>query len=227
MSLILDALRKADAERERGLVPGLNAQPVLPESVDAPSRRGTRPWLWAVVGIGVGLIAAAAAFVLVGEDDRPAVGRPSSAQAVAPLSAAASSASAPETRPASAIPLPAAEPAPWDRPAGRETRTSEPASTDSSSAAPRGDGAPQEVAVLTAPPVPVSNADLPAHIRSQLPALNLGGSMFSSNPANRSLIVNGRLLREKDQLTPDLVLEEIKPRAAVFGFKGYRFEVVF
>jgi hypothetical protein len=35
------------------------------------------------------------------------------------------------------------------------------------------------------------------------------------------------LFREKDRLTQELSLEEIKLKAAVFSFRGYRFEVVF
>ena len=45
--------------------------------------------------------------------------------------------------------------------------------------------------------------------------------------AGRSLIVNGQLFRERDRLTQDLSLEEIKLKAAVFSFRGYRFEVLF
>ena len=40
MSYILDALRRADAERERGNVPGLHAQPM--PAVTAP---GAHTWL--------------------------------------------------------------------------------------------------------------------------------------------------------------------------------------
>ena len=40
MSYILDALRRADAERERGAVPGLHSQPVAaPETIATPARR--------------------------------------------------------------------------------------------------------------------------------------------------------------------------------------------
>jgi hypothetical protein len=35
------------------------------------------------------------------------------------------------------------------------------------------------------------------------------------------------LFRERDRLTQDLSLEEIKLKAAIFSFRGYRFEVLF
>jgi general secretion pathway protein B len=73
----------------------------------------------------------------------------------------------------------------------------------------------------------VARDQLPPNIRAALPQLTIGGSMYSSIPANRSLIVNGQLFRERDRLTSDLALEEIKLKAAVFSFRGHRFEVMY
>jgi len=55
MSYILDALRRADAERSRGVVPGLHAQG-LPADVE-PAARDYRPLIWAAGGAGVLLVA--------------------------------------------------------------------------------------------------------------------------------------------------------------------------
>ena len=66
MSYILDALRRAEAERQRGTVPGLHAQPAtgtLPAGPDGPgtAQRGWRPGTWALAGLLLaGLLAAAA-----------------------------------------------------------------------------------------------------------------------------------------------------------------------
>jgi general secretion pathway protein B len=57
MSYILEALKRAEAERERDAVPGLNAQPQpadLPEVPDTP--RPTPAWVWAVGGVAVGVV---------------------------------------------------------------------------------------------------------------------------------------------------------------------------
>ena len=63
MSFILDALRRADAERERGQVPGLNSQAQsLPPAAAAPTpvRRQAVPVLaWLLSGVGAGLVLAA------------------------------------------------------------------------------------------------------------------------------------------------------------------------
>lgn len=59
MSYILDALKKADAERERGSVPGLHSQPLgqVDDDEDATSRRPVPPAMWLVAGAGICLIA--------------------------------------------------------------------------------------------------------------------------------------------------------------------------
>lgn len=57
MSYILEALRRAESERERkrGGVPGLHANPVpMPSSDDRAE--GTRPWTWVAGGLTVGVL---------------------------------------------------------------------------------------------------------------------------------------------------------------------------
>jgi general secretion pathway protein B len=55
MSYILDALRRADAERSRGAVPGLHAQSLPGDS--EPAARNYRPLIWAAGGAGVLVVA--------------------------------------------------------------------------------------------------------------------------------------------------------------------------
>ena len=233
MSLILDALRKADAERERGSVPSLHSQPVTPLSAEVPPKNAARPnWLWIAIGIAVGL-AGAAAWVMIGHEAPP----PNTAAAPSPVQPSASASSpatppppaatvAPAPTPASpaAAAAPIAEPAPWPQPDERK-----PARPEA-----KGD-APAQVPVLGNVPLTqpqaqaqvYSREQLPPDVRAALPQLTIGGSIYSPNPSGRSLIVNGQLFRERDRLTQDLSLEEIKLKAAVFSFRGYRFEVLF
>jgi general secretion pathway protein B len=226
VSLILDALRKADAERERGSVPSLHSQPVTPPSTGTPPKPRVRPnWLWIAVGVAVGL-AGAATWVMVGRDAaRP--GPPAAREE--PAQPGASSGSAPAAPVASAVPPPGAaaavgdeqaiaEPAPWRQPV--ERKAPRPDAKDTKQVA-------EPVAAPTAAAAVVSREQLPPQIRAELPQLAIGGSMYSTNPASRSLIINGQLYREKDRLTQDLSLEEIKLKGAVFNFRGHRFEVLF
>jgi len=57
MSYILEALRRAETERERKRrVPGLNAQPVPSPSPEEPGLRRSKAWLWIVVGVSAGVL---------------------------------------------------------------------------------------------------------------------------------------------------------------------------
>jgi general secretion pathway protein B len=61
VSYILDALRRADAERSRGAVPGLHAQSVPGDG--EPAARNFRPLIWAAGGAGVLVVAAVVVLV--------------------------------------------------------------------------------------------------------------------------------------------------------------------
>ncbi|WP_374370595.1 general secretion pathway protein GspB, partial [Piscinibacter sp.] len=84
-------------------------------------------------------------------------------------------------------------------------------------------------AASSATPAPIpriaSLAELPPELRSGLPALAFGGSIYSGTPANRLLIVNGQLMHEGESLGPGVTLEQIKPKAAVLNIRGQRFEI--
>jgi general secretion pathway protein B len=56
MSYILDALRRADAERERGAVPGIHARPLQAAASTADAQPAARPWVWAVLGLLLAVI---------------------------------------------------------------------------------------------------------------------------------------------------------------------------
>jgi general secretion pathway protein B len=139
---------------------------------------------------------------------------PAATPGYTPPAAAAAPAAAPHPGVAPAV----AQPAPWPQP--EERRAARPEE--------KGD-APVRVLgnVPTAEAQVYSRDQLPPDIRAALPQLTIGGSIYSPNSAGRSLIVNGQLFRERDRLTQDLSLDEIKLKAAIFSFRGYRFEVLF
>jgi general secretion pathway protein B len=230
VSLILDALRKADAERERGSVPSLYSQPVASPSAEVPPKPRVGPnWLWIAIGIAVGL-SGAAAWVMVGRDAAPPgaaatpAAAPPSSTATPPVAPAPSGVAPSAVAVAPGPPSPSAaspavaEPAPWPQP--EERKAMRPEAKGDAPVRVIGNVPPAEAQVY-------SRDQLPPDIRAALPQFAIGGSMYSPNPAARSLIVNGQLYRERDRLTPDLVLEEVKLKAAIFSFRGYRFEVLF
>lgn len=107
MSYILEALRRSQAERERGQVPGLHAH-AAPAEAPPPARRGG-PALWLGVGLGLGLVAALVAWWL-----RPVAPTPVVVAAPAPVAVAPSAAPLPVVVSA---PVPVAVPAPAPVPA--------------------------------------------------------------------------------------------------------------
>lgn len=121
MSYILDALRRAEAERGRGGVPGLHTQAAPTGGLSAPSDRGTPVPLWLVVAGAAGVAAVAAAgtwWALRPAAPTPGAALPTVATAPAappPVPASAPAAAAPVTPPPVApvsAPAPAAVPAP-------------------------------------------------------------------------------------------------------------------
>lgn len=69
--------------------------------------------------------------------------------------------------------------------------------------------------------------ELPASLRQQLPEIKLGGYIYSPNPAARSILINGKLLREGDQLVTGLRLEQMRPDGVVFEYKDVRFRMAY
>jgi general secretion pathway protein B len=193
MSYILDALRRADAERERGAIPGLHSQN-FPTGDDPPEARSRLPaWVWVLMGVCALLLGALLWLWLVGGEAKPeprvasaplpvteALPAPTPAMPAAPALAAPSSATpAPATdaaaRPQSP-PMPAAGHAPRDAvPTGRpgastQSAPAPPASSPSPAAQPNprpaGPAAQRE---LRKPLVPEPVAELRAPPLSALP----------------------------------------------------------
>jgi len=250
MSYILDALRRADAERQRGAVPGLHAQPApLPPDDGQAAARGV-PLAWVLAGGGLALVMALGAWWLGGDGERVPVVAP--AAPVAPVAAIAPV--APVERPATTLPLPAAASAATDAapaPAAPvASRATTPAATPPTTvpavprvaepridAAARPPAAPARATASAGKPAAAASApasaparvpglaELPEAVRRQLPKLVVGGSMYSDDAARRLVIVNGQVSHEGDEVAPDLRLVQIRPHAAVFSFRGQSFEL--
>lgn len=236
MSYILDALRRADSERERGAVPSLHSKQIAPGVADAddgdePAGRSVQPLWWAVGGLSLALVGMVAWLVLGRSAVEPEPVRVAPPVAQAPVSPAPPP--VPETPALAAAPQPAPEPA-AAQPAPVE-RTSVPVSTAPArvAAAPKPAPKPAEKPVAAVPaardedtPVP-SISELPDDIRRQLPTLSVSGASYSKNPASRMLILNGQVFKEGDRVANDLVLEQIRLKSAVLSFRGRRYSVSF
>ncbi len=211
MSYILDALRKADAQRARDPARGIHAQAdVTVPGTAAASRRWTR-WIWGAVAF---VILAAAVWLWSGADD--AAAPPVVAVAPAPRVAVV-------TAPAVVVlpppPVVVAAPAAPVIAAARAPVTAAPAAAPGST--------PTPAPVLAPVPVPAADrtyslADLPADVRQALPKFTVSGGVYSENVAQRMLVVNGQVFNEGSEIAPGVVLEQIRARTALLKFRGLR-----
>jgi general secretion pathway protein B len=233
MSFILDALRKAEAERHLGQLPGIHSPSVTEPSL-APDARPTRRGRALAVAF---LILAAAALAIVWQQHWFKRADPvTRAPASAPVSA---SAPAPAPAPAPATPalvppeifagVQTAAPAVMQPPlpSVREIPVPPPApKLPTPAPVLRPAVVAASIPVKAAAPEPVMTmAQLPAALRSELPPIAISGSMYSANPAERMLLVDKRMLREGDEVAAGLVVDRILPKGAILRYKGTAFRL--
>ncbi len=223
MSYILDALKRADAERERGAVPGLHSQSLPLRQAVADSRAVAKPLT--VVGAMLALLVLGVLGVLGWRSSEPGLvttrsGMPDIAASPPPANQIAAAAPVMAVTPAAVdtsgsvapVPTPVAVPAHAPPASAMTTRPAAP------TASPR-------PAPVSRPAVNVN--ELPAQVRQTLPKVVISGSTHSDNRALRMLIVNGEVFREGESPAPGLQLEQIGNKSAVLNFKGLRYAVVY
>jgi general secretion pathway protein B len=248
MSYILEALKKAQAERQLGTSPTIHA----PAAAPVPAPNAVRKPLVAGVAAGA-LLAAAGLLIWHQQPARVQV----AAVAPAPVKAAAATAPVrqaavadepaphvalvgkadPPARPAAPEPAAVARPAaPVVTAAAKAVAPAAvrpaPAPVQGASVAP----VPAPAAVQPAAPVGATVAaedavrslnELPEAVRRDLPKVAFGGYMYSPNPADRLVLVDNILRREGEEVAPGLVLEKLLPKGAVLNYRGSRYRVAF
>ena len=65
--------------------------------------------------------------------------------------------------------------------------------------------------------------ELPANLQQHIPMMEFSAHVYSSNPLQRSIVINGVFMEEGDYLASDLLLSEITPKGAIFDFQGQLF----
>jgi general secretion pathway protein B len=224
MSYILDALKKAESDRKLGSIPTVHAQsmPSTTNNADLPGWRKRLPWLLTLL-MSV-LVAWVGWLQPWRSQPAPAANPPSGS---APPTAQTMENPVPVAPPAASAPaspaLKSAAPEHVDQPARSAMAPRAPASSpkiasvDTKAVAPEADHVEQKsVGTLQ---------DLPENIQRELPAIVVNGYIYARNPADRSVLINKRLLHEGDQIGPELVLEKMTPNGAVLSYKGYRYRV--
>lgn len=229
MSYILEALKKAQAERQIGNAPTIHAPAPSYAAPAGPAGGRQRALL---IGLGAGAVVAAAAVLWLRAPGEQPVRLAAAPAPVQPAPAAAPPAAAPVTvpqpviAPPPAIPEPRAKAKPVREPAPpKAAPTSAPTSAPESAVAPP-QPEPVRAAAAPAPEDKVrSLQELPEALQREIPKVAFGGYIYSPNAAERLLLVDKMLRREGEEVAPGLVLERILPKAAVMNYRGNRYRV--
>lgn len=65
--------------------------------------------------------------------------------------------------------------------------------------------------------------ELPESIKQQLPAIIISAHVYSSNPLQRSIVINNNFMEEGEYVLDGLILHEITTNGAVFNYQGTLF----
>ncbi|WP_295361586.1 general secretion pathway protein GspB [Arenimonas sp.] len=222
MSLILEALKKSEAERQRGQAPGLFVEQA---PLARARREGAPAWAFA---LGALLLVVLAVFgwrewqrvdvVTPSPQPSPVSGRGSEA-AVLPLPSVGEGrgeGAVVRAEPPAPVPMPSPQPSPAS---GRGS---------SEAAAPT---LPPERSEAAVPPLPPAGegrgegsiprlADLAAGERAALPPLKLTMHVFADDPAARFVILDGRRLGEGAMVADGVVLRGIDRDGVVIEAQG-------
>jgi len=230
MSYILDALKKSEKERRRGEQPDVFAPQVEPPSLSLSGPRWKKIIGWSFAG---GLVLLAFVGYLTATRS-PKTEQPVQETANTTIPAPPTTPAPPAVRQQPAPPEPHLadkqhEPAESTTPhsslslSAEKHRKQQPDPEDAKA---------EHVNIVVKPidiqpgsmPV-VSYNELPATLRDALPELKFAGHAYAQTPLARLIIINNKILREGDRVTPDLQLLEITPKGVILNFRGKHFSM--
>jgi general secretion pathway protein B len=249
MSLILEALRKSEAERRRGQAPDL-----LTETAPPAPGAGSAARDWRVIGV-VAVAALVAVLLTVAwlrspPRPEPVVAASAPRASLEPGAAASPSLPGPLQPPRPALPAPTAPartsaapaPAPASAappiaatPAAARSEApphapdidtvaappaAPPASASIASVA-AASNPPAAAAAFASPDMPLRLSDLSTDDRQQLPALKVSMHMWAPEAGNRFAIIDGTRVNEGDRVG-DATVEAIQQDAVLLVWRGRR-----
>lgn len=237
MSYILEALKKSEQEREQGGVPDIKSvhKPEIPGGGDV---RGSW-WLWLLAAV---ILVNSVVFAVVyfgddesgnaaGHDQQPALAQRPAAESIdkAPPPRQSASPSAAAAAPSRASAPPRPDPV-VEQPRSQVVFSDKPLQLDdtlgNTAAAEKVQGKTSVTNQTPDDELPAGTvSELPEAVRKQIPAIEFGGHVYSSKVKRRSVMINGKRMREGDAVGSGLLLSKITPQGAEFEFQGYRFRL--
>jgi general secretion pathway protein B len=209
MSYILEALKKSERERGHGCAPGI--QTIHSSSLNYHANK-RQLWPWILTGVVSLNLGALLYFALAPHPEN----RPPSASTALVQNRSQQNLTQP--------PAPAVTVAGSDN-TDTAHATSSAADNDLQSAAVSDNSTP---GVTLSPPLANDAAfgsvsELPAALQSQVPLLEFSAHVYSSNPRQRSVVINGRFMEQGERLNEDFILDEITTTGVIMIFRGYRY----
>jgi len=67
--------------------------------------------------------------------------------------------------------------------------------------------------------------DMPSLMQQAIPNMEFAGHVYSSNPEQRSVIINGSSMAEGETVIDDLKVEQITNKGVVFSFQNHLFQM--
>lgn len=220
MSLILDALKKSEAERQRGQVPNLLSPSPTATVHHRTQKKSTLPWI-ILTAVLLAVLIFGYLFMKSGSREAPDISDAAPPVISQPAKASMETTTAAPSAPVTTPVIPAAIPAQVAAPAiaASETPQTKPLSPfDTQTAA-----EPIKPAVETVESLPEKRiagmAEMPVDQRQQLPALKLSMHVFSSDAVKRFAIIDGQRVNE-GSLIGAAVVEEIRQDGVVLSMQG-------
>lgn len=199
MSYILDALKKSDQERQQGAGPSL-------QTIHRPhGNSGERGWLYVLLVMVVLLLLALAGlfawFVFdKGSNDIE------QAETITPLTKVGVSGTAPK------------QSAPIEKKSAQAASASALSETEQA-------GVPANTSATSTSRVVVPFSQLPLAARNAIPAMTFSFHVYSDNPDRRTIIINGRRVKQGAVIDNQLTLDEITPNGVIFSWQDYQFSI--
>ena len=268
MSILLEALKKSESQRQLGTTPGIHS-PVEPPPTDQDSGKQWIPLsLLALSAVAIAwfgwhqyrepppqMVSVQQASSAASDAVQTSVPEGESREPMrTPVESFREEGKEPETgakmaavespetdtrkqnlsRSFSEYEAPSDQPGPDNKPAGsppadeRTTASVTPANPPSQSASktvnrvpPRTKPAPAEQHTSE----PISFWEIPQALRDGMPEIRITVLVFAQTPEDRFVLINGQRLKEKEEVAPGVLIDEIRRDGVVFSYRKYRFLV--
>lgn len=247
MSFILDALKKSDKERRQGSIPDLQSQHTIYPGFGSQRKKKPKT-LWFVLlttvllafsGIALYLVAPYLPFSLTISPKHSATAAetipadpPKKVLKVQPPQEPATvehpTHPAPEPTKGNSISVtPEHKEQPVEQPVEQHVPQPEQQPAAATPIPTAEESTPEDTAekVTTIESLPFLG-ELPENVRADIPKLRFAGHTYSEAPTKRMIIINNKIIKEKQWIEKGLFLEEITWDGVILNFNGVRFQVI-